>query len=883
MKPAIVSAPSSPSCGACEPTTGREDLVKVLNPAAGAMPWMARKQGDPVRKGKMDFQDKVACDWTAYGCRLPRDSWNACARGRMGRDMRLSRTHGMHVYCIDRASASSMIIRSGSKMDGQCVNDLLRTMSEAESSIIEHVSSVEDSPLSKTGESIFSQLLQRLLAGRGIKLGDEIEGNGSLEILLENSPDAILLLTAAGVVVEANPAFCQAYGWTRTELAGSSLLSLVPEEYWPSFSEMLVGFSSRDQDSPVEFSNDYMDFKAKAKDGAILSAECLLSPVWAGGERRIIAVLRDSPIDRVLIEQLKESKDHYLALSETITEAIFRLDEDFNIIFVNSGVKNTFGFDRDELVKRKFSVLFPEEVFAKHLDEFRKYFIVDDQDRLALGLKRTIELLGVTKNRGVTPMEMSFGNSRDFSGRTLTCIIRDISQRKTMERRLRHLAFHDKLTGLGNRDLFNEDMKAFLSESILGNGRNAALLFLDLDGFKHINDTLGHSAGDELLVETARRIRVCLREADSSYRFGGDEFVAFLPEIFDSQRAVSVAERILGAVKLPYEVTTDSRAKTRVEIGVSIGVAVMPEHGEDAEAVTRSADIAMYCSKEAGRNRVTVFDESLNTKANESWRVEQDIRTALVKGEFELHYQPIVAPTGKLLGVEALIRWRRAGAMFMSPGSFIPIAEQNGMIIPLGAWVFRRAFIDLRRLERGGFGHIYFSINVSGKQFEQPDFVRTLCDAIDKAAVNPARLNLELTETTLMSNADDAVVKILEIKNRYPAIMLSIDDFGTGYSSLSYLSRLPVDILKIDISFVRALHDEQNRKVVNSILTLAESLGINVVAEGIETVEQLSYFRDRNCYGMQGHLFMKAQAIDELERRFATLRAASRAAESHAL
>ncbi len=298
----------------------------------------------------------------------------------------------------------------------------------------------------------------------------------------------------------------------------------------------------------------------------------------------------------------------------------------------------------------------------------------------------------------------------------------------------------------------------------------------------------------------------------------------------------------------------------------------MPEHGEDAEAATKNADIAMYCSKEAGKNRITVYDESLNTKANKSWRVEQDIRSALVKGEFELHYQPIVAPTGRLLGVEALIRWQRAGSIFMSPASFIPIAEQNGMIIPLGEWVFRRAFIDLRRIERRGFGRIYFSVNVSGRQFEQPDFVRTLCDAIDKAAVDPARLNLELTETTLMNNADDAVAKILEIKKRYPAIMISIDDFGTGYSSLSYLSRLPVDVIKIDISFVRALQDEQNRKVVNSILTLADSLGIDVVAEGIETPEQRSYFSERNCYGMQGHLFMKAQPIAELERRLGLLR-----------
>jgi diguanylate cyclase (GGDEF)-like protein/PAS domain S-box-containing protein len=752
------------------------------------------------------------------------------------------------------------------------VNDLLRAMAEEKAPVGQDPQSID---------SIFSQLLQRLLAGRGVKVGDEEDGTSGLEILLENTQDAILILTPAGVVVEANPAFCQAYGRSREELAGSSLLDLVPEESRPSFLERLVALGSKEIDDEDAGCRGSLAFSARAKDGALISAECGLSPFWAGGERRVLAVIRDAPPRKELIDRLREGDDRYLALSETITEAILRLDDDFNIIFANSGVKNTFGFDREELLRRKFSVLFPQEVFSKHNEQFRKYFMVDDQDRLAHGLKRTIEILGVTKNRGVAPMEMSFGNSRDLSGRTLTCIIRDISQRKTMERRLRHLAFHDKLTGLGNRDLFSEDLNAFLRDRDPGSGGKSALLFLDLDGFKHVNDSLGHSAGDELLVETARRIRVCLREADAAYRFGGDEFVAFLPEIVDEQRALAVAERIVGAIRLPFEVTTDTHAKARVEIGVSVGVAIMPEHGEDAEAATKSADIAMYCSKEAGKNRVTLYDESLNTKSNESWRVEQDIRSALVKGdEFELHYQPIVAPGGKLLGLEALIRWRRAGETFMSPANFIPIAEQNGMIIPLGAWIFRRAFIDLRRLERAGFGRIYLSVNVSGKQFEQPEFVRTLCDAIDKAGIDPSRLNLELTETTLMSNADEAVAKIREIKRRYPAIMLSIDDFGTGYSSLSYLSRLPVDVLKIDISFVRALHDEQNRKIVNSILSLADSLGIDVVAEGIETADQRSYFRERNCYGLQGHLFMKAQPIEELERRFTALRAALREAKA---
>jgi EAL domain-containing protein (putative c-di-GMP-specific phosphodiesterase class I) len=293
----------------------------------------------------------------------------------------------------------------------------------------------------------------------------------------------------------------------------------------------------------------------------------------------------------------------------------------------------------------------------------------------------------------------------------------------------------------------------------------------------------------------------------------------------------------------------------------------MPDHGRTAEEATKAADIAMYCSKEAGKSRVTVYDERLGTKSTKRWRVEQEIRSALVKGEFELHYQPIVTPDCRLLGLEALARWKRADGTFAPPGEFIPVAEETGTIVPLGEWIFRRAFADMRRLASTGRRGVYISVNISGMQFVQDDFVGVICDAIGKSGVPPSSIALELTETTLMSNANEAVSKVRAIKERHPELMIAIDDFGTGYSSLSYLSRLPVDVLKIDISFVRALAEEQDRKIVNSILTLASSLGIDVVAEGIETEDQREYFRQRGIQGMQGFLFMKPAPIDVLLRR----------------
>ncbi|HUW40494.1 MAG TPA: EAL domain-containing protein [Rectinemataceae bacterium] len=727
---------------------------------------------------------------------------------------------------------------------------------------------------SRSSDSIFSQLLERIVQGGGVKVGTSADALISMEILLENCPDAILLLTSGGEITEANPAFCSMYGYTRSELVGAPIFKLIPESYRKSFSDRLDQFRTTEANRHGG-ADDIIAFRGLKADGTSDSMDCLLSSFDDGEGRGVIAVIRDLSFDREILDQLRASEDHYVALSETITEAIFRLDEDFRILFVNSGVKNTFGFERDELVGRSFMRLFPEEVFRRHEDEFKKYFVIDDLDRSAVGLKRTIELIGLTKNRGVAPMEMSFGNSKEFRGRTLTCIVRDITQRKIMERRLRHLAYHDKLTGLGNRDFFNEDIKEMLKEPPWERGDLAALLFIDLDGFKNINDTFGHAAGDELLVETARRIRVCLRDSDTAYRFGGDEFVALLPVIREVRDAAQVAERILHAIRELYELPTQVQGQARVGVGVSIGVAVMPEHGITAEEATRSADIAMYCSKESGKNRYTIFDESLYARSTQNWRLEQEMRSALVKGEFSLHYQPIVDAEGRILGFEALIRWIRDGKEVMPPPAFIPIAEENGIILPLGAWVFRRSMADRKRLEERGFRRLYFSVNVSAKQFERGDFVESLTDAIDSARIDAAHLTLELTETLLMRDPRDAVRKIAAIKKRYPKIRLSIDDFGTGYSSLSYLSNLPVDSLKIDISFVRALHREQNRKVVNAILNLADSMSIDVIAEGIETASQRSYFRERRCHAMQGFLFGRALPIDELERKLDSLRPAT--------
>ncbi len=720
----------------------------------------------------------------------------------------------------------------------------------------------EVSPDSRPDDSIFTQLLERIVQGYSLHIESGAEESDSLEILLDGVSDSVLIVTPSGSILDANQAFYRTFGYGREELPGSEVFALLPAGHRDVFRQKFTAFGLHEEERHSASSDDIMAFRGLRRDGTILTLDCLLTSIRCGGKPAVLMLIRDLSFDHALFEQLKETKDHYVALSETITEAIFRLDDGFTIIFANSGVKNTFGFEREEVVGKPFHSLFPPEVFAKHEGEFKKYFFVDDADRLSLGLKRTLEILGATKNRGVAPMEMSFGNSKDYKGRTLTCVIRDITQRKTLERRLRHLAYHDKLTGLGNRDLFNEDMKVILDSVEDDPGWKGAVLFLDLDGFKRVNDTLGHSAGDELLIETARRLRVCLRDRDAAYRFGGDEFVVVLGGIKESGDASLVAERILSTVGNPYILRTKGKnAGGKVSVGVSIGIAVLPEYGGTLEEATRNADIAMYCSKEAGKNRYTLYDPIITAKATEHWKMEQELSAAMTSGGLSLAYQPIVGPDGRVRGMEALLRWRRPDGRTVSPGDFIPLAEANGTIIALGEWALRKACYDTRRLHARGYSDVFVSVNLSGRHFDQPNLVPTLADIVRRSGLPPGALCIEVTETAVMKNTQDAIERIKEIKRLLPGIRFMIDDFGTGYSSLAYLSRLPVDALKIDISFVTHLAEPQNEKIVNAILSLARNLQLDTIAEGIETRDEWQYFARRKCGAMQGYYILRPSSL----------------------
>ena len=701
--------------------------------------------------------------------------------------------------------------------------------------------------------SLFDGTLQRLVLECGLLHNNHENPEDVFDQALASSSDAVIELLPSGEIINANKSVSNTLGYESEELIGTNFFDLIFPEYRSVFQTRIkVGMESIIYQKLI--TENLILFRGKTKLNRVFSFESFFFPIYREGTMVFLSIVRRINQDGNLIDRLQESANNYDALSETISEAIVRINENFKIIFANSAVKQVFGYEREELLGQSFSILFPESIFERYKEEFTKYFFIDQEHRNVSGLKKNIETLGKSKNRGVSPIEISFGNSRNFKGRSVTCIIRDISQRKTIERKLKHLAFHDKLTELGNRDLFNLDLASVLNS--LSKGAISALFFLDLDGFKQVNDTFGHDFGDELLIHTAKRIRRSLRQTDSIYRFGGDEFVILINGLKERSEASVIAQSVLSEIKRPFYLESMGTG-TVVSIGVSIGIVLIPDDGTTATELVKNADLAMYQAKKDGKGRYIFFHSHLNSSAKERWDIEQGLKNAITKEELKLHYQPIVTSEGKVTGFEALARWFHPEIGAIPPAKFIPIAEESGLISILGNWVMERACRDLQIFNTELCSNLYVSFNLSAKQFEQKDLHGSIEKVIKRTGINPSNLRLEITETSIVKTPDNVVRVITALKEKFANIKFVLDDFGTGYSSLSYLSRMPIDSLKIDISFVRMLSDPVNYKVVTAIMNLARSLNLDIVAEGIETEKQRDFFKERDCNYLQGYLFSK--------------------------
>jgi len=440
----------------------------------------------------------------------------------------------------------------------------------------------------------------------------------------------------------------------------------------------------------------------------------------------------------------------------------------------------------------------------------------------------------------------------------------------------RHAAFHDALTGLPNRSLFTDHLRVALRRAHQNEQYLFGVLFLDLDRFKNINDSLGHPSGDELLILVARRLESCIRQTDMVARFGGDEFAILLDAIQDASDAMRVAEKVQEVISAPFKLTTHEAITT-----ASIGVALSTSGYAEAEDIIRDADTAMYRAKDCGKARYEIFDTAMHTRAVTLLRLESDLRRALEKDELCVYYQPIVSlASGELHGFEALVRWQHPERGIISPDDFVPLAEETGLILPIGLRVLRDACLQLRKWQQYSLSNrgLIMSVNLSGKQLTQPDLIARIEEVLHESQIDPWHLKLEITETVVMENPELAAVTLAKLRGL--GVRLSIDDFGTGYSSLSYLNRFPVDTLKIDRSFVTSMNEaDENLQIVKTIITLAGNLGMQVVAEGVETEEQLEQLRSLKCQYAQGFYFSKP--LDVLDMDLFILNSARRDSLTH--
>ena len=541
-------------------------------------------------------------------------------------------------------------------------------------------------------------------------------------------------------------------------------------------------------------------------------------------------------------------------------EGMMVCDTDFKVLRTNTALSRITGYAAVELVGRRPDLLRSD----RHSPEFYAGVLAKVREAGSW----TGEVWCRDKADRVFPTWINISTVRNADGVPTHYVegLTDITDRKQAEEEIRRLAYYDSLTELPNRQLMMNRIAHVLSKRVAANG-HGALLFIDLDHFKDINDTLGHPEGDRLLQEMARRLRTNVREGDTVARFGGDEFVVLLEWLGDSREQAAmatkkIAEKLLGVISQPSLLS-----QKLLSCSASIGVALW-QSGQttDAHELLKQSDLAMYEAKKAGRNSVRFFDPGMQVVLERRTRVEARLRKALELGEFVLYYQPLIDHRGVMLGAEALLRWLDPERGVVAPADFIPVAEENGLIVPLGRWALEQACCQLARWAQGeATRNLHLSVNISPRQFSEDGFVSDLEGLLAQTGADPALLELEITENLLLEDIEQVVAKLEALRSR--GLRFALDDFGTGYSSLSYLHRLPINILKIDRAFVRDMPvSRSSDAIVRTIVQMGQSMAMEVVAEGVETVEQKFMLEQRGCLRYQGFLFGRPMPIEVFER-----------------
>ena len=574
----------------------------------------------------------------------------------------------------------------------------------------------------------------------------------------------------------------------------------------------------------------------------------------SGELRGVVSTLADITLNREHEEQRRLA----LTVFRNSVEAIVVTDAEERILSVNHAFTEVTGHLAEDVIGKTPRLL------GSGLHS-REFYEAMWRDLRILGAWKG-EIQDRRKNGSIYPVSLSISTVRDSNGRIThyVAVFSDITERKASEARIAYLAQHDALTGLPNRALLRDRLDQALAHATR-QGKRIALMFLDLDRFKTINDSLGHVTGDKLLQGVAGRLRQCIRETDTVSRQGGDEFIIVLTDIDSPDEAGRVAAKILDQLDPAFDVDGQ-----QLRTSFSIGVALFPEDGPNPETLMKNADTAMYHAKESGRNTYRFFDERMNVNTLERLQLENGLRQALTRHELQLAYQAQVdLVSGRIIGLEALLRWASESLGNVPPSRFIPLAEECGLIIPIGDWVLREACRQARQWQDAGLAPVPVGVNLSALQFRRSDIVAGVAAALDESGLAGHWLELELTESLLMESGPDVILTLGKLKAL--GVRLSIDDFGTGYSSLAYLKRFPVDRLKIDQSFVRDLaQDPDDAVIIRTIIQLGHNLRLEVIAEGTETLEQMDFLRREGCTAAQGYLFSRpvpAEAIPALLQR----------------
>ncbi len=538
---------------------------------------------------------------------------------------------------------------------------------------------------------------------------------------------------------------------------------------------------------------------------------------------------------------------------ESSNEAIMITDADFRIVSVNRAYESIMGFKEADVV----GVDTIAEGVRLHTHSFFRNVVSALREQ---GYWQG-ELSNQRKNGQVFPSWYSISLVPNAEGKAenYIAIFNDITEYKNSRAQIEFLAHHDNLTGLPNRVLLNDRLEMAINAA-RRQQEKVGVLFIDLDRFKNVNDSLGHAVGDQLLRETAKRLSSTIRTDDTVSRLGGDEFVVLFSKIKDETIIADLTIKLREVLQHPYDL-----GEISLHVTPSIGIAIYPDDGDSVNSLIKNADAAMYLAKEKGRNNYQFYTPLLNARTLDRLKLESDLRLALDHGGFEVHYQPqLIAKNGKLWGAEALVRWRHPDRGLISPAEFIPLAEETGLIIPLGDWVFAQAARQVTTWRKQGFSNLVVAVNISVVQFRKEDFVHRIETILKEEGAASDSIELELTESILMHDMESSIQTVNYLRNL--GFRIAIDDFGTGYSSLNYLRRLPVNVLKIDQSFVREMLDEPaSLAIVNSIISLANSLGKETIAEGVETKAELDVLTERGCDLMQGFYFAKPMPALQFE------------------